>query len=65
LFRDGEQWAVYAIRDGRAHLTPVEIGRQTGRDAEIVQGLAEGTRVIVHPPDSVGDGVRVTELNRR
>lgn len=65
LFRDGEQWAVYAIRDGRARLTPVEIGRQTGRDAEIVQGLAEGTRVIVHPPDSIGDGVRVTELNRR
>jgi HlyD family secretion protein len=65
LFRDGGQWAVYAVRDGRARLTPVEIGRQTGRDAEIVHGLAEGTRVIVHPPDSVVDGVRVVELNRR
>jgi HlyD family secretion protein len=65
LFRDGEQWAVYAIRDGRAHLTPVEIGRQTGRDAEVLRGLTERTVVIVHPPDSIGDGVRVARLNRR
>jgi HlyD family secretion protein len=65
LFRDGEQWAVYAIRDGRARQTPVAIGRHTGRDAEIVQGLPEGTRVIVYPPDSIGDGVRVRALNRR
>jgi HlyD family secretion protein len=65
LFRRGEQWAVYVIRDGRAHLTPVAIGRRTGRDAEVVQGLAQGAGVIMHPSDSIDDGVRVAALNRR
>jgi len=59
LFRDGGDWAVYVIRDGRARLTRIDVGRQNGRDAEVVDGLAEGVRVIVHPPDSITDGVRV------
>jgi HlyD family secretion protein len=62
LFRHGAEWAVYAIRDGRARLTPVEIGRQTGRDAEVAGGLSEGTIVIAHPPDALVDGARVTAL---
>jgi HlyD family secretion protein len=62
LFRHGQdQWAVYAVREGRAFITPVEIGRQTGREAEVLQGLAERTRVIVHPADALTDGARVTE----
>jgi HlyD family secretion protein len=60
LFRDHERWAVYVVRDGRAHLVPIEIGRQTGREAEVLRGLDEGARVIVHPPDSITDGTRVT-----
>jgi HlyD family secretion protein len=62
LFRDREQWAVYAIRDGRARLTHVEIGEQNGREAEVLSGIIEGATVIIHPPDSVEDGARVTEL---
>jgi HlyD family secretion protein len=63
LFRQGAQWAVYVIRDGRARVTPVEIGRQTGRDAEVAGGLSEGTTVVVHPPDSLVDHARVTALS--
>jgi HlyD family secretion protein len=63
LFRHGAQWAVYEMRDGRAHLTPVEIGRQTGRDAEVAGGLREGATVVVHPPDSLADRARVTALS--
>jgi HlyD family secretion protein len=59
LFRSGGRWAVFAVRDGKAHLTTVEIGRQTGREAEVIDGLEEGAVVIVHPPDSVADGIRV------
>jgi HlyD family secretion protein len=61
MFRDGDQWAVYVVRDGRARLTPVEIGRQTGREAEVLGGVAEGTAVIVHPPAAVADGVRISQ----
>jgi hypothetical protein len=32
--------------------------------AEVVQGLREGERVVVHPPDSLADGGRVAELNQ-
>jgi HlyD family secretion protein len=63
LFRQGAQWAVYVIRDGRAHVTPVEIGRRTGRDAEVAGGLSQGTTVVVHPPDSLADGARVAALS--
>jgi HlyD family secretion protein len=64
LFRDGEGWAVYVIRNRRALLTPVDIGQQNGRDAEVVGGLDEGAKVIVHPPDSLVDGGRVRELTQ-
>ena len=62
LVRHDARWAVYEVRDGRARLTPVEIGRQTGRDAEVAAGLREGTTVVAHPPDSLADGARVTAL---
>jgi HlyD family secretion protein len=62
LFRDGEQWAVFAVREGRARRTRVEVGHQTAREAEVISGLTSGDQVIVHPGDLVQDGVRVKVL---
>ena len=59
LFRDGRQWAVYRVVEGRAKRTPVEVGHQTGQDAEIVRGVSAGDRVIVHPGDTLRHGARV------
>jgi HlyD family secretion protein len=61
LFRHGEKWAVYVIVDGRARRTLLELGHQTGQYAEVVSGLAGGARVILHPGDTLVDGVRVRE----
>ena len=61
LFRTGDAWSAYVVREGRARLVPVETGRRTGLLAEVLAGLAEGDRVIVHPGDAVEDGVRVRE----
>ena len=61
LYRAGDQWAVYEVRDGLARRTIVELGQQTGREAEVLAGLDEHARVIVHPGDAVGDGTRVKE----
>lgn len=61
LFRDGEQWAVFLVEAGRARRTAVELGRQNGREAEVLAGLAEGARVVVHPSDALRDGSRVRE----
>jgi HlyD family secretion protein len=61
LFRQGEKWAVYTVEDGRARRVIVELGHQTGQEAEIVSGVAEGAPVILHPVDTLVDGARVKE----
>jgi HlyD family secretion protein len=59
LFRDGDAWAVFVASGGRAELRRVEIGRRNGVMAEVVNGLASGERVVLHPSDRVADGVPI------
>jgi HlyD family secretion protein len=59
LFRDGSDWAVYAVRDGRAQVQPVRLGERNNAFAEVISGLAPGDIVILHPSDTVSEGVRV------
>ncbi len=59
LFRDGDRWAAFAIVDGRARLSLLELGDQTPRQAQVVKGLDAGARVIAHPGERIADGVRV------
>jgi HlyD family secretion protein len=60
LFRDGEGWAVYAVRAGVAHKVAVELGLENPDHAEVRSGLREGDQVIVHPGDAIREGVLVT-----
>lgn len=62
LFRRDAGWAVYAVDNDRAVERAVTVGRRSGLDAEIVQGLTAGDRVIVHPDDRVAEGTRVELL---
>ncbi|MBK7904685.1 MAG: HlyD family efflux transporter periplasmic adaptor subunit [Proteobacteria bacterium] len=59
LFRNGEEWAVFVNRDGRARLQTVAIGHMNGIDAEVLKGVAAGDVVVVHPSDRVSDGARI------
>jgi HlyD family secretion protein len=59
LFRRGSAWAVFVADAGRARLRKVEIGRQSGFEAQVLNGLSEGDSVLVHPSDTVADGVRI------
>lgn len=59
LFRDGGRWAVYAVEGGRARLRHVRVGHVGEDRAEILDGLREGARVVVHPGDTVREGRRV------
>jgi HlyD family secretion protein len=59
LFRHGEGWAVLRAVDGRARLTPVEIGRRGALRTELRRGLEIGAAVIVHPDRELADGTRV------
>ena len=58
LFRaEGLQIAV--VKDGRAQLVPVTIGRDYGNSVEISAGLRPTDQVIVAPSDSLISGTRV------
>jgi len=59
LFRHQGGWALFAVTDGRAQLTPVSIGHINTRSVEILQGVAEEATIILHPSDRVMEGVRV------
>jgi HlyD family secretion protein len=61
LFRASEEWAVFAVDRGRARRRIVEIGRRGGLFAEVVSGLEEGDEVILHPGDSIDEGLRVEQ----
>ncbi len=61
LFRQGADWAVFVSSDDVARLTTVRVGHRNTRFAEVVSGLAEGDRVVLHPSDRVADEVRIVE----
>lgn len=63
-FREGDRWAVFVVREGRAELRVIELGHRNDLDAEVLKGLAEGDVVIVHPSDRIQDGTRVKSRRR-
>jgi RND family efflux transporter MFP subunit len=60
LFR-AEGLRVAVVREGRAQLAPVTIGRDYGNEVEIISGLNPRDEVIANPADSLtsGEPVRV------
>jgi membrane fusion protein (multidrug efflux system) len=44
---------------GYVHLVPVRLGRDDGRELELVDGLRGGEQVLVNPGGDVSDGMRV------
>jgi HlyD family secretion protein len=61
LVRRGSNWIVYVAQDGRALERGISVGAMNDDVAEITGGIAEGERVILHPPDILTDGGRVLE----
>lgn len=63
LFRQGGDWAVYRVRNGRAELVKVRIGKRNEDAAQVLTGLSEDDIVVAYPGDRVSDGVRVRMRN--
>ena len=59
LFREGAGWALHVVQQDRAVKRAVQVGQRNGLSAQILSGIDEGDRVIVHPDDRVREGVRV------
>jgi HlyD family secretion protein len=61
IHRLDQGWAAFAVEHGRARLRKVSIGSRNGSEAEVLEGLDEGERVVLYPTDRVEDGARVRE----
>jgi HlyD family secretion protein len=61
LFRKGDDWAVFTLRNGRAHTTVVQVGHRNARSADVLSGLSKGDEIVLHPSDRISDGVRVSQ----
>lgn len=59
LFREGGNWFVFQILEGRAVRRAVEIGKSNGVETEILKGISKDDRLILHPTDKIKDGIRV------
>lgn len=55
----GRGMAVYTVADGRARLTPVQLGARNDAEAWVRAGLEQGAEVIIYPGAQVADGARV------
>jgi HlyD family secretion protein len=60
LFRRGNDWAAFVIDGEGARLVTVELGQRNDEEAQIVAGLSAGQTVVLHPPDTLTNGARVT-----
>ena len=59
VIRDGPPQVVTVAPDSTARYQTVTIGRDLGSWVEVTGGLADGSVVVVNPPDNLRDGSRV------
>jgi HlyD family secretion protein len=59
LFREGDRWALFVVRVGRARRVLVDAGETDGTWTVVRSGLGEGEVVVTQPSDQVTDGTRL------
>jgi len=61
LFREGDAWATFVASDGLVEKRQIAIGQRNSLAAQVLDGLSEGERVVLHPSDRISDGIRVVD----
>ncbi len=61
LVRRGQLTLVFVDENGTARLRYVHLGTPLGDRIAVLSGLAQGERVVVNPPASLADGVRLRQ----
>ena len=62
LFRRGTGWFTYIIENSHARLKAVSLGKSSGPETQVLEGLAENDEVIIYPGERVHDGDRVKQI---
>jgi HlyD family secretion protein len=65
LFRLGDQWGAFVIENDVVHRRTVQLGLRNALEAQILSGMSAGDEVVLHPPDTLADGMRVTRAVAR
>lgn len=60
LFRCGQSWCTFVVKDGKANRQQIEIGQRSDFEAEVRRGLQEGEVLILHPSEQIDNGKRVS-----
>lgn len=61
LFRQEEQWSVFVVDQNEAVLRSVTIENNNGTQANVLEGLEPGDRVVLYPPSDLENGTKVTQ----
>jgi membrane fusion protein, multidrug efflux system len=59
LFRAEGTRAAVVDNSGKVHLKAINIGRDYGRDVEVLSGIEASDRIVLNPSDSLEDGQQV------
>ncbi len=59
LFRGKNGWHIFVIENGKAVDRSVTLGMRGTWQAEVLTGVSEGQRVVVHPSNELKDGMAV------
>ena len=59
LFRRGGAQVVMVTDDNRIHVRKIRVGRDFGTQLEVLDGLAENSRVVINPNDDLVEGLQV------
>ena len=60
LFRRGNDWAAFLVDGEQVHLQAVGLGQRNDEAAQVITGLTPGQTVVLHPPDTLMDGARIS-----
>jgi HlyD family secretion protein len=53
--------AVFLVENSRVRKHIVELGPRNGNEGQIISGVQAGQMIVLHPPDMLTDGTRITE----
>lgn len=59
IFKRGDTWTVFLAIDDIVTERSVTLGRRNSAFAQVLDGLAQGDRVVVHPNDALSAGQRI------
>lgn len=54
-----DRTGVFVVEGGLARFRPVRVGVKTSKEAQILEGLSPGDRIVASPGDTLHDGARV------